>query len=171
MVDTVYVTDHNPALFFAALADQIKAGFYADDSVAGHPHFDILNEVKLTRTDKPSQRHDHTKANEVHISAWHNTNLVLDYQDAVLQGFEVVPESIKLGDPYAPHYLVMKRVGPSVETDKEIKASGLTGFQVDAIESGVPAYKPAEADTMPVDAVEATVKARRGGRPAKPKEV
>lgn len=184
MADTVYVTDPSPAVFFAALADQIKAGFYADDSVAGFPHFDILNEVKLTRTDKPSQRHDHTNFNEIHITAWHNTNFVLDYQDAVLQGFEVDPESIKLGDPFQPHYLVMRRAGAAKqEAPQELAkvevSSGeksLTDLEPKAQDDVLDALtfaldKVADSKEEAEKPVKEVVKPRKGGRPPKSKEV
>lgn len=117
MSNTIYITDRNPTAFFEALAEKINEGFYADDSVEGAPHFDMINEVKLTRTDKPSQRNDLKEMHTVNISAFSNTTFVLDIQDAILQGFEIVPESIFISEPHAPHSIALVR--PAVVEDKK----------------------------------------------------
>lgn len=162
MTETRYVTYHNPAAFFKAVAEEIQQGFYADESVEGYPHFDILNEVKLTKTDTPSIRHDLSGFKEVHITSWHNSLFMLDYQDAVLQGFEVVPDSIKLGDPHTPHSLVMK---PAVSSSKASTSDDM----LDALAVGLDALQNAPKE--PTEAPVENTTRRKGGRPPKIKEL
>lgn len=179
-MEQVYVTDHSPVTFFAALADKINDGYYADDSTEGFPYFDMINEVKLTRNDKPSQRNDLSKSNTVVITAWHNSTFVLDVQDAILQGFEVVPESIQLGAPHQPHELVMVRKGKQVELPKAEETVEAPQAPVSAPEAeAVPAPTPV-AESVPEEIVEAPAKEpvavkppvkHKGGRPPKSKEL
>lgn len=96
MSNTLYITDRNPEVFFAALADQVKAGYYVTDTIPGMPRFELINEVELTQTDKPSQRHDLSEVENVHISAYNETIFLLDVQDAILQGFEIIEGSVSV---------------------------------------------------------------------------
>lgn len=181
MTDTLYVTNPNPEEFFLALASRIEEGYYADDSVSGYPHMDIVNEVKLTQTEQPSQRHDLSGFKEVHMMSWHNTSFVLDYQDAVLQGFELVSGSVKIGDPYAPHYLTMKRPGeeelldaePAVEDSVPVEPETTPEAPVhdDMVDALTEALDILQEDPKePTEAPTEPTQKRKGGRPPKAKE-
>lgn len=128
MSKTLHVTDRNPQLFLSALVDQIKAGYYVTDTIEGIPTFDLLYEVQLTRTDKPSQREDLTNVDLYPIAEYSEIVFLLAIQDAVLQGFEIDLDSLVTDLPYGAYMVTLRRpvvVEPKEEDTKiERKAAG-----------------------------------------------
>lgn len=90
MSDTLYIAEHNPITFLKLVEDAILDGLYADDSVASYPYFNGLNEITVRRQDKPVQRHEMKSLETVYVNSYENVAFILDVQDAILQGFEIV---------------------------------------------------------------------------------
>ena len=126
MFDTLYVTEINPHVFIEKLVENIKAGYYVTDTITGIPTLDLINEVELTRTDKPSQRTNFDEYETVVVSSYSDLLFLLDIQDAVLQGFEVVPGTFDVAPPHAPHQvsLVRAEAKPEKEAVKDAPRKG-----------------------------------------------
>jgi hypothetical protein len=89
MNDTVLVTSANPVTFLLEVAKEVKQGYYAYETRECMPHIDIVNEVLLIRGEKPAQRNDFSKVQQVYVQAHNEIAFLQELQDAVLQGFEV----------------------------------------------------------------------------------
>lgn len=113
MSEVVNVADHSPVLFLQEVAKRIQDGFYADDSVASAPMFSGINAIQLSRQEEPKQMNDLSKMQTVNLFAYNPSLFMLDYQDAVLQGFDLVPDSVQVHD--LPLTLTM--VKPKVTLD------------------------------------------------------
>lgn len=99
-MNTLYIADHNPITFLQLVQDSIQKGLYADDSVASYPLFAGLNEITLTVQDEPKRRNDLSEIETVVIQGYDNVPFLLDVQDAILQDFAIVPDSVSLQPPY-----------------------------------------------------------------------
>lgn len=110
MPNTVNVTSINPASFFENLQKEILDGYYADESVSGSPKFDTIFDVQLTETLAPEQRNDLSRVNKVVIEGFNDTTFLLDVQDAILQGFRIITDSLDIAGHYTPHRVSLERV-------------------------------------------------------------
>jgi hypothetical protein len=106
MIKTTVIADHIPGTFMQAFQDRVLDGYYADDTVAGYPYFAFINEVTLARHPQPAQRHDLSEHNTVVIEGYDNVPFMFDVQDAILQGFEVDPQTVVFG---TPHSVVLRK--------------------------------------------------------------
>lgn len=122
MTDNVYVTDISPVLFIQKLVEKIKEGYYVTDTVTGIPTLDLINEVELTKTDKPSQRNDFSELEKVHVASYSDLLFLLDIQDAVLQGFEITEGTFEIAPPHAPHTVWLERAESEEKKEAPKKA-------------------------------------------------
>ena len=162
----IYVTHPNPVNFLKDLAERFKDGYYADDTVAGAPHLQIINEIRLTKSDKPDNRHDYSSVKELHITSWNDTDFILNYQDAVLQGFELVDDSLQIAGPVTPHFVSMKR------PQAKVLQASVSDVKEEAVVVPTPeAEEGPEELTEASDDVSDKPARRKAGRPAKIKEL
>lgn len=161
MSDTVYVTSGNPVNFLLEFAKEVKAGYYADESRHSMPRFDIVNDVHLTKGEKPSQRNDFSTLEKVYIQSYSEILFILDVQDAIVQGFEVDESSVDISG-LSPLFSVLM-VKPSKE--EKPKAPQVAGKAHKADPVGVPALTEEEGPEAITEAPKPAP--RKGGRPPK----
>ena len=167
MPESVYVSDYNPITFLLAVQDKIRDGFYADETVDGYPYFSSPNEVRLTKSEQPEQRNDLSKVNTVVIESFHPALFVLDVQDAILQGFEIDPDSLVISTLNAQHLVTLKRVQTEVKDEAPKEAVVLDLKPVEADPVGEPDPEVQSVSEALTEAAEAPKK--KGGRPPKVK--
>lgn len=156
MQEIVSIIDYNPAVFFQELESNVKRGFYANDTVHGHPQFGVLNTIVLQEAEQPTQIQDLSGTDEVVLQEYDNTTLVLKVQDAILQGFTVDLDNVRVNEYLAPHSIRLTRaVAPTF---------ALGPVKAEPVPSPSPVAENASQSTT-----EAPKPVNKGGRPAKQK--
>lgn len=90
MTDHVDVVEVNPIVFVKTITEQIRNGFYVQNSIVGYPVVGLPYQIRLFETAEPVVRNK--LSDEIHtvvVEGYDIMQWLLDVQDVALQGFEM----------------------------------------------------------------------------------
>lgn len=88
MTNYVDVVEVNPLVFVNKIVEQIRNGFYVQNTIPGYPLVGLPYQIRLFETDTPAIRNElHSDIHTVVIEGYDIMQWLLDVQDVALQGF------------------------------------------------------------------------------------
>lgn len=120
MTDSIELVDTNPVLVVKQIVEAVQQGYYANNSIEGYPSLNTFPaRIRLFKTDKPAKRISVVETTDkVTLENYEQVNWVLDIQDVALQGFDVLVDSISVGNLMS---CTMSRAKAIVEPPKAVK--------------------------------------------------